>query len=548
MVSEKIKITFVILILTLLNHSILAQENFTRKDSLKGGLNDARTWWDLNYYHLYTKVNPNNRSISGSNLIQYKVSKSNQIMQIDLQKPMQIDSIKQNKAKLEFTSEYDAHFVELKQEQKIGDINELTIYFSGKPRTAKNAPWDGGFTWEQDQNGQHFIATANQGIGASVWWPCKEHPADEPDSMMISINVPKPLVDVSNGRLQKVEDHEDSRTYHWFVSNPINNYGVNINIGDYVNFSEKYQGEEGNLDCSYWVLSYNLEKAKKQFQEVPRMLEAFEYWFGPYPFYDDSYKLVEAPYLGMEHQSSVTYGNEFKNGYRGRDLSQTGWGLKFDFIIIHESGHEWFANSITNKDVADMWIHEGFTHYSENLFLDYHFDSLAANAYIQSVRSSIQNDRPIVGTYGVSHEGSGDMYYKAGNLLHMIRQLFDNDEKWRQTLRGLNKEFYHQTVSTKQIENYIEESYGKSLEKVFDQYLRTTQIPTFTYRILDNQLLYKWENTVDDFDMPVRIFINGEQEWLNPNSKTFKALANLPENTEIVVDPNFYVAKFNLTK
>jgi aminopeptidase N len=544
---NKINISIVtILFFTLSN--LFAQNNFSKKDSLKGGLTKERIWWDLTYYHLQTKVDPENKFISGSTTIQYKVLEPYQIMQIDLQKPMQIDSVVQNGKKVDYRSEFDAHFLRLTAKQETGDVNKVIVYYSGKPRIAKNAPWDGGFTWNKDQNGQHFIATANQGIGASVWWPCKEHPADEPDSMIISVNVPKSLVDVSNGRLRDVEDHGNTRTYHWFVSNPINNYGVNLNIGDYVNFTEKYEGENGLLDCSYWVLSYNLEKAKKQFQEVPRMLEAFEHWFGPYPFYEDSYKLVEAPYLGMEHQSSVTYGNGFKNGYRGRDLSQTGWGLKFDFIIIHESGHEWFANNITNKDVADMWIHEGFTHYSENLFLDYHYDSLAANAYVQGVRSSIQNDRPIIGEYGVSHEGSGDMYYKGANMLHTIRQLFDDDEKWRQTLRGLNEEFYHQTVNTQQIENYIEKAYGKSLEMVFDQYLRTTQIPTFTYRVLENQLLYKWENTIDEFDMPIRIFINGEPEWLKPNSKTFTALENLPENADILIDPNFYVSDFNLTE
>ena len=534
--------------LCLLSKNLSAQGNFSRKDSLKGGLTEERTWWDLNYYHLKTEVNPTEKYISGSNTIQYKVLKPYQIMQIDLQEPMQIDSIIQNGKHLEFSTEFNAHFIRLKEAQLTGSTQKLTVYYSGNPRVARNAPWDGGFTWEKDQNGQHFIATANQGIGASVWWPCKEHPTDEPDSMLISVNVPKPLVDVSNGRLRVVEEHENSRTYHWFVSNPINNYGVNLNIGDYVNFKEKYEGEKGLLDCSYWVLSYNLEKAKKQFQEVPRMLEAFEYWFGPYPFYEDSYKLVQAPYLGMEHQSSVTYGNEFKNGYRGRDLSQTGWGLKFDFIIIHESGHEWFANNITNKDVADMWIHEGFTHYSENLFLDYHYDSMAANAYVQGVRSSIQNDRPIIGEYGVSYEGSGDMYYKGANMLHIIRQLFDDDEKWRQTLRGLNKEFYHQTVTTSQVEGYISEAYGKPLNKVFDQYLRSTQIPTFTYRVLKNELLYKWENTIDGFDMPVRVLINGEEEWLEPNSDSYKALQNLPENADILVDPNFYVGEFNLTE
>jgi aminopeptidase N len=532
----------------LISPEISAQKEFNRADSLKGGLTMERIWWDLKYYHLQTEVRPEAKYISGSNTIHYEVLNPQQVMQIDLQKPMRIDSIIQNGMQLEFTTEFDAHFIQLKEEQKAGAINKLTVYYSGNPTVAKNAPWDGGFTWEKDDQGQDFIATANQGIGASVWWPCKDQPADEPDSMLISVNVPKPLVDISNGRLREVEDLKNSRTYHWFVSNPINNYGVNLNIGDYVNFTEKYEGEKGVLDCSYWVLSYNLEKAKKQFQEVPRMLEAFEHWFGPYPFYEDSYKLVQAPYLGMEHQSSVTYGNGFKNGYRGRDLSQTGWGLKFDFIIIHESGHEWFANNITYKDVADMWIHESFTHYSENLFLDYHYDSLAANAYVQGVRSSIQNDRPIIGEYGVSHEGSGDMYYKGGNMLHMIRQLFDNDEKWRQTLRGLNKEFYHQTVTTSQIENYISESFGKPLSKVFDQYLRTTQIPTFTYRVLGNQLLYKWENSVDGFEMPIKIFINGEAEWLKPNSRSYKSLQNLPENAEIFVDPNFYVADFNLTE
>jgi len=541
-------ILFTILIYSTIYFTTAAQKVFTKADSLKGGLTEERLWWDLNYYHLSTKVHPDQKKIEGSNLIRYRVLKSHNVMQIDLQAPMQIDSVVQNGKKLAYQSTGAAHFIELHDPQPKDSYQDLVVYFSGKPRKAKNAPWDGGFSWKKDKNNQHFIATSNQGIGASIWWPCKEHPYDEPDSMLISVNVPKPLIDVSNGRLREVEDLGNSRTYHWFVNNPINNYGVNLNIGDYVNFEEEYNGEKGVLDCSYWVLSYNLAKAKKQFKEVPRMLEAFEYWFGPYPFYEDSYKLVEAPYLGMEHQSSVTYGNEFKNGYRGRDLSQTGWGLKFDFIIIHESGHEWFANNITHNDVADMWIHEGFTHYSENLFLDYHFDSLAANAYVQGVRSSISNDRPIIGQYGVSHEGSGDMYYKGANMLHTIRQLFDDDKKWRNTLRGLNEVFYHQTVSTQQIEDYIEKAYGDTLSFVFDQYLRTTLIPTFTYRILENKLLYKWENTVEDFKMPVRIYINGEEEWLVPNSKSYETLENLPENADIMVDPNFYISTFNLTE
>ncbi len=530
-------------------HSISAQneKEFTKADSLKGGLTEERIWWDLNYYHLDIQVDIENQSLSGKNEIHYTVLKVNQTMQIDLQAPMKIEKVMQGKNELVFTSEGAAHFIKFKEKQEKGAKGQLTIYFSGKPRVAKNPPWDGGITWSADKNGTPFIASSNQGIGASVWWPNKEPPYDEPDSMLISVNVPKPLINVSNGKLRDVTESGDRRTFHWFVSNPINNYGVNINIGDYENVGEVYQGEKGPLECSYWVLSYNVETAKKQFKDVPRMLKAFEHWFGPYPFYEDSYKLVEVPYLGMEHQSSVTYGNQYKNGYLGKDLSSTGWGLKFDFIIIHESGHEWFANNITNSDVADMWIHESFTHYSENLFLDYHYGTEAANAYIQGVRSSIQNDRPIIGSYGVSHEGSSDMYYKGGNMLHTLRQLFDDDEKWRATLRGLNKEFYHQTVSSKQIEDYLAEAYGKPLDGFFDQYLRDTTIPTFTYRVINNQLLYKWENTNKNFSMSLKVYINGEPEWIEPSSSQIKVLDGLPDNVEISVDPNFYVADFNLT-
>lgn len=523
-------------------------QTFTRQDSLKGGLTEERIWWDLTFYDLSVDVDIDNEFISGSNVVHYKVLEENQVMQIDLQAPMEINKIIQNGKELQYTSEGAAHFIQLNDKQKVGSTGQLEIFFSGNPVVAKNPPWDGGFTWSRDKNGNPFVATSNQGIGASVWWPCKEHPYDEVDSMLISVEVPNPWIDVSNGRLRNTIKKENTTIYQWFVNNPINNYGVNINIGDYVNFKETYDGEKGKLDCSYWVLSYNKTLAKKQFEDVPRMLEAFEHWFGPYPFYEDSYKLVEAPYLGMEHQSSVTYGNGYKNGYRGTDLSQSGWGMKFDFIIIHESGHEWFANNITNSDVADMWIHESFTHYSENLFLDYHYSTEAANAYIQGVRSSIQNDRPIIGEYGVAYEGSGDMYYKGGNMLHTLRQLFDDDEKWRMTLRGMNKEFYHQTVSSAEIEAYLSKAYGNDLEGFFDQYLRDTRIPTLAYRHLGNNLLFKWENTNDQFNMPVKIYINGEPQWIEPTARQYNILKELPENVEITIDPNFYIATFNLTE
>lgn len=524
-----------------------AQQAFTRQDSLRGSITEDRAWWDLTYYHLDVAVNIEDSSLFGSNLIKYKVLKDHQVMQIDLQEPLAIKKITQNGEELHYEREGSAFFVELKDLQEVGKINELQIWYEGKPVVAKNPPWEGGFTWTSDSNGKPFVATSNQGIGASVWWPNKDHPYDEPDSMLISITAPDTLMDVSNGRLRRVDDNENStKTWHWFVSNPINNYGVNINIGDYVHFGEEYDGENGKLNLDYYVLRENEEKAREQFKQVKPMMDAFEYWFGPYPFYEDGYKLVEVPYLGMEHQSSVTYGNGYQNGYLGRDMSGSGWGMKFDFIIIHETGHEWFANNITYSDVADMWVHEGFTNYSESLYLDYHHGEQAANEYVQGIRLGIQNDSPLIGEYGVNQRGSGDMYNKGGNLLHTLRQVANSDSLWRETLRGLNREFYHQTVTSEEIENYISQKLERDLSAVFDQYLRDIRVPILEYAFRNGQLSYRWGNVVEGFDLPVDVEINEEHFWLEPTPSWKQIeLANVDSAT-LTVDPNYYVGSFNL--
>ena len=511
----------------------------SRQDTLRGSITPERAWWDLTYYHLDIKVEPDKKYISGSNTVGYKVLESNKVMQIDLQKPMKITSITSKNKELKFTREGNAYFVELRKKQKKGDVNYIKINYEGFPKEAIRAPWDGGLSWKKDENDNHFIATSCQGLGASVWWPNKDHMYDEVDSMLISVNVPKNLTNVSNGRLKKITElDDDTRTFDWFVTNPINNYGVNINIGDYVNFSEVYKGEKGDLDIDNYVLSYNLEKAKEQFKQVPMMIEAFEHWFGPYPFYEDSFKMVEVPYLGMEHQSSITYGNKFQNGYLGRDLSGSGWGLKFDYIIIHEGGHEWFANNITYKDVADMWVHEGFTCYSENLYVDYFFGKDASAEYVIGTRRGISNKKPIIGQYDVNREGSGDMYSKGANLLHTIRQLTNNDELWRQTLRGLNEEFYHSTVTTKEIEEYISNSIEIDLSRVFDQYLRDYRIPVFEYEINNGILSYRWNDVIEGFDMPIEVKIDGETKLLKPTNK-FQKL-NI-KNLFINIDKDYYV-------
>ena len=511
----------------------------TRQDTLRGSITPEREWWDLTYYHLDIKVEPDKKFISGSNTVGYKVLKSNKMMQIDLQEPMKIISVEADGKSLKFNREGNAYFIELKQKQKKNDINYIKINYEGFPKEAIRAPWDGGLSWTKDENGNHFIATSCQGLGASVWWPNKDHMYDEVDSMLISVNVPKNLTNVSNGRLRKVTEHKNNtKTFDWFVTNPINNYGVNINIGDYVSFSEVYKGEKGDLDIDNYVLSYNLEKAKEQFKQIPMMIEAFEHWFGPYPFYEDSFKMVEVPYLGMEHQSSITYGNKYQNGYLGRDLSGSGWGLKFDYIIIHEGGHEWFANNITYKDIADMWVHEGFTCYSENLYVDYFFGKEASAEYVIGTRRGISNRKPIIGQYDINREGSGDMYSKGANLLHTIRQLANDDEVWRQTLRGLNKEFYHSTVTTGEIEEYISKSIEMDLSKVFDQYLRDYRVPIFEYEINNGILNYRWNNVIDGFDMPLEVIIDGENIILYPTQKFKKISIN---NLYINVDDDYYV-------
>ncbi len=518
------------------------QNNYTKQDTLRGSITPERVWWNLLHYNLDFKVFPSSKSIEGSNQIRYEVLNENQLMQIDLQPPMKIISVLDNHESLDFERDGNVYYIKLKKRQKIGAINEITIDFKGTPKISNNPPWDDGFTWKKDKKGTDFIATSCQGGGSSIWWPSKDHMYDEPDQgIALSVTAPKHLVSVANGRLTNMKENlNQTITSTWKVVHPINNYGVNINIGDYVHFSEKYKGKNGDLDCDYYVLSYNLEKAKKQFKEVSRTLEAFEYWFGPYPFYEDSYKLVEVPYLGMEHQSSVTYGNGYQNGYKGIDLSESGWGLKFDFIIVHESGHEWFANNITNVDIADMWIHESFTAYSENLFLDYHYGTEASNAYVTGTRKRIQNDKPIIGDYNVNNSGSGDMYYKGANMLHTLRQILDNDEKWGSILVGLNKKFYHQTVTTQQVENYINNFFKIDLIPFFNQYLRTTKIPILEYKIQDRELSYKWSNVVNDFSIPLKISINSTLEWIKP-TKQWKKLTLDNKIISFSVDNNFFI-------
>lgn len=488
------------------------KHTFTRADTLRGSITEYRKGWDVKRYDLTVQPDIVTKTIEGKNTITYYEDLPVRTMQIDLQQPLIVDSvIGDNNNNYQFKRDNNVCFVYLRDSlamiKFLPGQRKITIYYHGTPKEAMRAPWDGGMIWETDNNNSPWIATACHGLGASVWWPCKDHQSDEPDSgMTINLIAPDTLSALSNGRLQTVSDSKHGlKTWTWLVKNPINSYAVTMNIGKYSRWNDTLMGEGGKLDLEYWVLNYNLEKAKKQFEQVKPMIRAHEYWFGKYPFYEDSYKLIETPFLGMEHQSAVAYGNKYENGYLGRDLSATGWGLKWDFIIIHESAHEWFGNSITTKDIADMWVQEGFTNYSETLYTETEFGKEAGVEYNFGIRKNIRNDKTIIGYYGVNKEGSGDMYYKASNMLNIIRQTINDDKTFRKILRELNRTYYHQTVTSKQVEDYISKESGKDFSKVFDQYLRTTEIPVLEYYFSKNKknIFFRWANCVPGFNLPI---------------------------------------------
>jgi aminopeptidase N len=522
------------------------QAQYTHADTLRGSNGPGRNWWNAVQYELFVDIDPLSKTVSGSNVISFLINGNGpgQSLQIDLQEPLEIDSVTLLLAahswrigKKEIEKDGAAWFVPFpEQARRDGDagyLYRLQVFYHGKPREAVKAPWDGGFVWQQSAGGLPWIGVACQGLGASSWYPCKDTQMDEPDSARMHFTCPAEVSCVSNGRLLKVEKATPGRmTYTWAVTNPINSYCIVPYIGEYVHLHDTYRGLKGQLDIDYWVLPENKEKAQAHFGDVKKTLEALEYWFGPYPFYADGYKLVDAPYLGMEHQSAIAYGNGYRNGYAGTDLSATGVGLKWDFIIVHESGHEWFGNSISSKDLADMWIHEAFTDYSETLFTEYWFGKNDANAYVQGLRKNIRNDIPIIGDYNVNNEGSGDMYYKGANMLHTIRQLVGNDSLFREMLRGLNRDFYHETVTSAEIEAYMSRTLQLDLKPVFDQYLHTVQVPELTIVPKGKKVAYRWKNVNPELE---KMLI---QHTGIENTKFYKFRKN---QTYKLPDPNLYI-------
>jgi aminopeptidase N len=532
---------------------VISQQSFTHADTVRGSITPERSWWNLLHYTLDITPNITQKTIRGTVVVRFKAIKPAKRLQIDLQQPLSIDSVFQkihNKwIPGKYTRDGNAYFITLPQSPTVGITQELKIVYGGKPKEAVRAPWDGGLSWKTDTKGNPFVSTSCQGLGASVWWPCKDHQYDEPEQgVLIRVKIPDTLTNVSNGKLKEVIQHNDAtKTWVWEVKNPINNYSVSMNIGKYDLINDTYTGEKGQLPLTYYVLAYNRDSAIKQFAQVKTMLACFENWFGPYPFYEDGFKMVEVPYLGMEHQSNVAYGNKYRNGYLGRDLSGSGWGLKWDYIIVHESGHEWFGNNITSKDIADMWIHEGFTTYSETLYTECQFGRQAADEYNYGLRKNIQNKTPIIGTYNVQNQGSGDMYFKGSAMIHSIRHAMNNDKKFKDMLRGLNSSFYHGIATTTSLQKQMEKFTGFSLKSIFEQYLFTTQIPTLAYYFSADgkRLFYQYVDCIDGFNLKLNIPSPLKPLALQPLANKWQSIpitaTDLNQSMILELEKNYYI-------
>lgn len=522
----------------------IAQE-LTKQDTLIGSNHTHRLWWDVLHYDVFVKPDYTTKTIIGFNRITYRVIKDSLpfIMQIDLQNPLQMDSILlDGKLHTNYIAEKNYYLIQLSPQLKLSE-HSIQLFYHGKPKTAANPPWDGGWVWKKDKFNNPWMSVACQGIGASVWYPCKDLQSDEPNrGASLTIQVPDTLVAIGNGTLVSASQLSGNiKQYKWNVTNSINSYNIIPYIGKYTLLHDSIVGVKGKLITDYWVLNYNKQKAIQHLKpNVTKTIKCLEYWFGPYPFYNDTYKIVEAPYLGMEHQSNIAYGNNYINGYAGEDLSKSGWGLKWDFIVVHETAHEWFGNSVTATDVADNWIHEGFASYAEVLFTECEFGKDAGNDYCVGVRKSIKNDVPVVGTYDVRKEGSGDMYNKGSQIIHMIRQLMNDDEKFRLLLNDISQTYYHQYVSSSELENFIQYKTGLNLKGFFNQYLRTTQIPELQYRIKRNKISYRYVNIVDDFLLPISVTINNNLIYINPTA-SWQTLKYNQTIKQFEANKNYYV-------
>ncbi|SFC97798.1 M1 family metallopeptidase [Flavobacterium phragmitis] len=541
-----------ILFLNLMFCMVYAQEKSTlriptKQDTLNGSITPERIWWDIQHYDLTIKPDYTTKTISGKNTIEYNIvqKEHSDLMQIDLVAPLKIDSIFQKGKKITYTQNENIWYIKLPK-KLLPKNNKITIYYSGKPTESIKPPWDGGLVWAKDSLNRPWISVACQYKGASLWYPCKNALYDEPDKgASISISVPDSLVAIGNGRLKsKIKKPDNTSTYKWEVKNPINHYGITFYIGNYINLNETFNSEKGPLTMDFWILDYNKEKAiTHMIPEVKITMKSLEHWYGPYPFHEDGFKMVDAPYIGMEHQSAIAYGSSYKKGTnkKGGDISNTGWGKKTDKIIVHEIAHEWFGNNITASDITDRWIQEGFAGLGEELVIADLCGRQAGNEFMNGRFRTIENDKPVIGRYGINEDGSNDNYVKGWAVMHMIGAIINDDQKFREILRGLNRNYHNKVVTTQEIETYVSTKSGINFQYLFDQYLRTNKIPVLEYQFKNGLLNYRYSNCNKDFVMPIKT--NWTKDiWIHPTTswQTLK-IENEASATDLKVDINFYI-------
>ena len=506
----------------------------TKADILRGAYGPDRANNDLLFYHLSVRVDPARKFISGSNTIRFRMLQNGKRIQLDLYPDLKIDKILLGSVPLHYTRDEGAVFVDFPNLLRKGNVYTIAFYYEGHPRSKGRF---GGMTFGRDRAGRPWVVTSCEDDGASIWWPNKDQWRDEVRNMEISVAIPNGLVDVSNGRFMgKTDLHDGYTRWDWFIHYPINNYDVALNIGDYVHFRDHY----GSLPLDYYVLPEDLAKARKQFQQVKGMLAAFTHYFGPYPFPKDGYKLVEVPYSGMEHQSAVAYGNGFTNGYLARNWTHTPWSLMFDFIIIHESAHEWFGNSITAADRSDMWIHEGWATYLEALYVEYRWGHQAAIQYLNGLKPKVKDERPILCKRGIYANPPEDQYFKGALMLNTLRSVVNDDHRWFGIIRGYYRQFKYSNILTEQVIGYFNRATSRDLTPIFDQYLRYSSLPTLELKFTPGAVDYRWKADVHGFAMPVRVGHTGDWTIIHPVTTRWQTMKTRLGRSSFGADTDLY--------
>jgi aminopeptidase N len=513
----------------------------THAQVLRGGWGPYRANNRLLFYHLDIRVDPDKKFIGGKNTIRFRMLKDDSRVQLDLTPTLSIDKILLGSTELKYQRDEGAVFVDFPQPLRAGRTYSIDFYYSGHPVETGRF---GGITFKQDSSGHPWINTACEESGASVWWPNKDQWHEEVKNMQISVSIPNDLVDVSNGKFMGKTDLGDGYTrWDWFVHYPINNYDVSLNIGNYQHFSDKL----GSLPLDFYALPEDLEKAKKQFVQAKGMIEAYQHYFGEYPFKKDGYKLIEVPYSGMEHQTAVTYGNHFANGYLEHDWTGVGISPRFDFIIIHESGHEWFGNSVSAADPSDMWIHEGWTTYLESLYVEYRWGKADGLKYLNGYKPKVKNDRPIIAEHDINAVAPQDQYFKGTLFINTLRSIVDDDRRWFKLIHDFYQHFKYQNIMTEDVVQYFNQQTGMSLTPVFNQYLRHTAIPTLELKFDESTktVSYRWKVDEAGFAMPVRVGKNDDWKIVHATTEWQTMPTSISKNDFGVATDLYYV---NVTK